>query len=92
MSAGNAEKVRSMRLLRNLPSISSLWIPLSEVRAETWALGARHHGRVIEGAREEAAQRNVSFRRAILLKAVIWQHSRSAAGMAEWKGLDHDRR
>lgn len=63
--------------------LRSHWIPLSEVRSETWALGARHQGRVIFGARKESADPDISFRRAILLKAVIRRQSGSAAGRAE---------
>ncbi len=63
--------------------LRSHWIPLNEVRAETWALGARHHGRVLEGARAESRAPGVTFRRAILLKAVIRRHRASAAGKAE---------
>jgi hypothetical protein len=63
--------------------IRSFWTPLGEVRAETWALGARHHGRVIEGATVEGEAIGLSFRRAILLKAVIRRQSGSAAGKAE---------
>ena len=39
--------------------------------AEAWALGGRHQGRVLEGARAEARAPDITFRRAILLKAVI---------------------
>lgn len=63
--------------------LRSHWIPLNEVRAEIWALGARHQGRVIEGARKEGAEPGLSFRRAILLKAVIRSHAGSPAGRAE---------
>lgn len=63
--------------------LRSHWIPLNEVRAETWALGARHNGRVLEGARAEGRDPGISFRRAILLKAVIRRHRASAAGKAE---------
>lgn len=63
--------------------LRSFWIPVDEVRAETWALGARHQGRVIAGARIEGADPGISFRRAILLKAVIRHQTGSAAGKAE---------
>jgi hypothetical protein len=69
--------------------LRSHWIPLNEVRAETWALGARHQGRVIEGARKESAEPGISFRRAILLKAVIRHQSGSAAGLAELARAKH---
>ncbi len=64
--------------------VRSLWIPLQEVRAETWALGARHQGRVIEGALAEGKASGVGFRRAVLLKAVIRERRRSAAGKLEF--------
>jgi hypothetical protein len=66
-----------------LAGLRSYWIPLEEVRAETWALGARHQGRVIAGAQIEAGAPGISFRRAILLKAVVRRHRSSAAGRAE---------
>jgi hypothetical protein len=52
-------------------SLRALWISPPEIRAEAWALGGRHQGRVLEGARAEAKAPDISFRRAILLKAVI---------------------
>jgi hypothetical protein len=42
-----------------------------EIRAEVWALGARHRGQVLEGARAEARAPGVSPKRAVLLAAVI---------------------
>jgi hypothetical protein len=72
-----------MDLASGIARLRSYWIPLEEVRAETWALGARHGGRVLAGARTEASQPGIAFRRAILLKAVIRRHQRSAAGKAE---------
>lgn len=42
-----------------------------EIRAEAWALGARHQGQVMDGAMAEARAPNISLRRAILLRAVI---------------------
>jgi hypothetical protein len=56
---------------RFLASVRAHWIPPHEVRAEVWALGGRHQGRVLEGARIELTTLDVSFRRAVLLKAVI---------------------
>jgi hypothetical protein len=64
-----------------IEGLRSHWIPLSEVRAEAWALGGRHGGRVLEGARSELAAVDLSFRRAILLKAVI-RSELSAAKLA----------
>ena len=54
-----------------IASVRALWISPPEIRAEAWALGGRHHGRVLEGARAEARAPDITFRRAILLKAVI---------------------
>jgi hypothetical protein len=59
------------RLLGLFDGIRSHWIPEAEVRAETWALGVRHRGEVLQGARSEMRAPDVSPRRAILLKAVI---------------------
>jgi hypothetical protein len=71
-----------MWLIAGFARLRSYWIPLREVRAETWALGVRHHGRVVEGARLEAKAQGVSFRRAILLKAVIRRQTAVAAAQA----------
>lgn len=54
-----------------LKSVRSRWISPAEIRAETWALGARHRGDVLEGARIELNETGISSRRSILLKAVI---------------------
>ena len=54
-----------------MASLRALWISPPEIRAEAWALGGRHQGRVLEGARAEAKAPDITFRRAILLKAVI---------------------
>ena len=43
----------------------------SEIRAETWSLGNRHHGEVLKGARSELNTPDITPRRATLLKAVI---------------------
>ena len=61
--------------------LRSRWIPEREIRAETWALGGRHAGRVLEGARLEAGAPAVSIQRAILLKAVIRNEARSARAL-----------
>jgi hypothetical protein len=63
--------------------LRACWIPPAEVRAETWAIGVRHGGRVIEGAQEESRALGVSFRRAILLKAVIHEHRRASRDRAK---------
>jgi hypothetical protein len=67
-----------MPLIRFLERLKTLWIPPAEVRAETWALGARHGGRVVEGAREEGRAAGLSFRRAVLLRAVIREQGHRA--------------
>jgi len=56
---------------RLLEGVRSTWVPPQEVRAEAWALGSRHQGRVLEGARLELAASGLAVRRAILLRAVI---------------------
>jgi len=66
-----------MPLTRVLARLAASWIAPAEVRAETWAIGARYEGRVVEGAREEGRAVGLSFRRAILLKAVIREHERA---------------
>jgi hypothetical protein len=66
-----------MPLTKVLARLTANWIGPAEVRAETWAIGARHGGRVVEGAREEGRAVGLSFRRAILLKAVIRGHDRA---------------
>jgi hypothetical protein len=71
-----------MPLTWSLGGLRALWVPPEEVRAETWAIGARHGGRVAEGAREEGRAPGLSFRRAILLKAVIREHGRTLRAAA----------
>jgi hypothetical protein len=51
--------------------LRSYWIPQNEVRAEAWALGLRHGGEVLKGALAEVAGTQLSFRRTVLLRAVI---------------------
>ena len=60
-----------------LARISSRWTPPQEVRAEAWALGGRHRGRVVEGARSELRAPGLPLRRALLLRAVIRAEGRS---------------
>jgi hypothetical protein len=62
--------------------IRALWVPVQDVRAETWALGARHRGQVLEGARSEASTPGLSFRRAMLLRAVIRSQTVRAKALA----------
>lgn len=66
-----------MPLTGGWAALRALWIPPAEVRAEMWAIGVRHGGRVVEGAREESRATGVTFRRAILLRAVIREHGRA---------------
>lgn len=49
----------------------SSWVSPAEIRAEAWALGGRHQGEVLAGARSELTARSLPARRALLLKAVI---------------------
>jgi hypothetical protein len=58
-------------LLEFVQHVRSHWIPPHEVRREALALGGRHRGEILQGARKEAALPDVPFRRAILLRAVI---------------------
>ncbi len=60
-----------------LARISSRWTLPQEVRAEAWALGGRHRGRVVEGARSELRVPGLPLRRALLLRAVIRAEGRS---------------
>ena len=57
--------------------LTSRWTPPQEVRAEAWALGGRHRGRVVEGARSELRAPGLPLRRALLLRAVIRAEGRS---------------
>lgn len=50
----------------------------TEIRAEAWALGGRHRGDVLVGARAELAAAGLPFRRAMLLRAVIRSHTLAA--------------
>ena len=73
--SSSSREARFVPLIRGLARLGALWIPRAEVRAETWAIGVRHRGQVVEGARQEGRAAGLSFRRAILLKAVIREHS-----------------
>lgn len=46
-------------------------VSAQDVRAEAWALGARHMGKVVEGARLELESPGLTASRAALLRAVI---------------------
>ncbi len=52
----------------------------AEIRAEAWALGGRHRGEVLEGARAELASGGHSPHRTALLKAVVKNQLALAAG------------
>jgi hypothetical protein len=52
-------------------SLGAGGVPEAEVRAEAWALGGRHQGDVLEGARTELLQDGITAHRALLLRAVI---------------------
>lgn len=56
---------------RFLKMFSSQWISPEEIRAEAWALGGRHMGEVLQGARTELRDPGLTARRTVLLKAVI---------------------
>lgn len=58
-------------ILELVRQVRSYWIAPHEVRREALALGGRHLGEVLIGARKEAARPNVPFHRAVLLRAVI---------------------
>ncbi len=49
-----------------------------EIKREAWALGGRHQGEVLTGARLEAATPGLSFQRLMLLQAVIRSEGRAA--------------
>jgi hypothetical protein len=53
----------------------SQWVGEADVRAEAWALGGRHRGEVVAGARSELRERPIAPRRAVLLKAVIRKYT-----------------
>lgn len=54
-----------------LNSVGEGSVGTAEVRAEAWALGGRHRGEVLEGARAELAGGGNSPHRTALLKAVV---------------------
>jgi hypothetical protein len=64
-----------MTLAGLLKAWRSQWVGEADVRAEAWALGARHRGEVVEGARCELRDRPMAPRRAVLLKAVIRKYA-----------------
>jgi hypothetical protein len=75
-----------------LKMLQAHWIPEAEVRAEAWALGTRHRGEVLEGARRELKAPDLSMRRTILLKAIVRRHSRKGAEAWRKDARSADRR
>jgi hypothetical protein len=59
------------RWIRLLSSIGISKVSEREIRAETFFLGNRHQGRVVEGARLELDSPDLDPQRAALLRAVI---------------------
>jgi hypothetical protein len=57
-----------------------------DVKKETWALGGRHQGEVLLGARLESKATEVSLQRAALLKAVIRVEASAARARAAGYG------
>ena len=57
--------------------LRSFAVTKHQVRAEVFALGGRHLGQVLDGARTESRAPGISLQRAILLKAVIRSQPRS---------------
>jgi hypothetical protein len=47
----------------------------ADVRRESWALGSRHMGEVVLGARAELMEPKITWRRTLLLRAVIAAHA-----------------
>jgi hypothetical protein len=64
-----------------LKAVQSHWISPQEVRREALALGGRHMGDVLAGARKEMTERNILFRRSVLLRAVIREERRDKAAL-----------
>ena len=58
-------------LLRLRAALRGPWATPEEVRRESWALGARHQGEVLDGARRELKATRLPLRRTLLLQAVI---------------------
>ncbi|MHB8285928.1 MAG: hypothetical protein ACYDD1_14800 [Caulobacteraceae bacterium] len=56
---------------RLLDRLRPAGVSAQDVRAEAWALGSRHKGEVVAGARLELEASGVKPARAALLKAVI---------------------
>ena len=59
--------------------IDSFLVHESDLRAECWALGGRHRGDVLKGARAELADRSSTTTKRSLLRAVIRRQLRSNA-------------
>jgi hypothetical protein len=63
---------------RVISFLRDLWtrpILARDIRAEAFALGGRHMGDVVQGARAELGEPNISWRRTLLLRAVIAAHA-----------------
>ena len=58
-------------LSRLLIALRGPWATPEAVRREAWALGARHQGEVLDGARAELKASRLPWRRTLLLRAVI---------------------
>ena len=62
---------------RLIAFLRELWtrpIQARDIRAEAWALGGRHRGEVLQGARAELGAPDITWRRTLLLRAVIATH------------------
>ena len=59
---------RALEALRTPPARKA------DVRMERFALGNRHQGQVLEGARLELKEPGIPWRRVLLLRAVIASH------------------
>ena len=59
--------------------INSFLFQESDLRAEIWALGGRHHGDVLKGAMAELADLSSTAAKRSLLRAVIRRQRRSSA-------------
>jgi hypothetical protein len=77
----NAARRHAMTILRALVGQALSYRVLSkDIRREAWALGGRHLGQVLVGARLESKAPALTFRRAVLLKAVIRSEAAKASG------------
>jgi hypothetical protein len=73
---------RAVQALRAVVSQALSYRVLShDIRREAFALGGRHMGQVLVGARLEAEAPTLSFQRAVLLRAVIRSESVKAKAL-----------